>query len=254
MTADAMSAPRDVDQQKVGGVAAVYLAVALLGAIPYFLAVVDYPGAETAADKVDLIVEHYSSMYAVYLFTYVAFGFAVGVLALTLWDRLRLAAPVTVRIATAIALLWAAALVTSGMIFTYGMTTIRDLASTDPANAATTWRSVEPVAMALGGAGGELLGGLWALLVSVVVVRSGLLPKFLGWLGLLIGVTGIASVLPPLNDATVAFGLLQIVWFVWLATILLRTRATTPNDSSSTVDGRRPRLALGGDRAMRATA
>jgi hypothetical protein len=31
-----------------------------------------------------------------------------------------------------------------------------------------------------------------------------------------IGVFGIASVLPPLNDATVAFGLLQIVWFAWL--------------------------------------
>ncbi len=236
MTAPATSVPTDIDHQKAGGVAALYLALALLGAIPYFLVVVDYPGAETAADKVDLIVDHYASMYAVYLLTYVAFGFAVGVLALALWDRLRTVAPVTVRIATAVGLLWAVALVASGMVFTYGITTIHDLAATDPANAVTTWRSIEPVAMALGGAGGELLGGLWVLLVSIVVARSDRLPKHLGWLGLLIGVTGIASVLPPLNDATVAFGLLQIVWFAWLGVALLTAKAADPTVNSSTVD------------------
>ena len=210
--------------------------LALLGAIPYFVVVVDYPGADTTADKVDLIVDNYPSMYAVYLLTYVAFGLAVGVVALSLWERLRSDAPVTARIATAIGLLWAVVLVASGMVFTYGMTTVHDLASTDRADAVTTWRAVEPVAMALGGAGGELLGGLWVLLVSTVVVRGDRLPRRLGWLGLLIGVIGIASVLPPLNDATVAFGLLQIVWFAWLGTVLLTTKATAPTSHSSTVD------------------
>ncbi len=75
--------------QRVGGLAAFYLALALLAAIPYFLLVVDYPGATTAADKVALIAERYSSMYVMYLATYVFFGIAIGVLALSLWDRLR---------------------------------------------------------------------------------------------------------------------------------------------------------------------
>jgi Domain of unknown function (DUF4386) len=237
-TATATSAHTEIDHQKGGGVAALYLALALLGAIPYFLVVVDYPGATTAADKVDLIVHHYPSMYAVYLLTYVAFGLAVGVLALTLWERLRPDAQASVRIATAIGLLWAVVLVGSGLIFTYGMTTVHDLASTDYANAVTTWRSVEPVALALGGAGGELLGGLWVLMVSAVVVRGDRLPRRLGWLGLVIGVIGIASVLPPLSDATVAFGLLQIVWFAWLAGVLLTTKATARTTHSSTVDNR----------------
>ncbi len=243
MTAPVTSLRADIDQQKAGGVAALYLAVALLGAIPYFLVVVDYPGAETAADKVDLIVDHYASMYAVYILTYVAFGFAVGVLAFALWDRIRTVAPTTVRIATAVGMLWAAVLVASGMIFTYGMTTIHDLSATDPATAVTTWRSIEPVAMGLGGAGGELLGGLWVLLVSAVVVRSGRLPKQLGWFGLLIGVTGIASVAPPLNDATVAFGLLLIVWFAWLGGALLTAKPMAPATVSPTVDLRDADLA-----------
>lgn len=90
--------------------------------------------------------------------------------------------------------------------------------------------------MALGGAGGELLGGLWVVLVSGGVVRGDRLPRHLGWLGVVTGVIGIVSVLPPLNDATVAFGLLQIAWFAWLGAVLLTTKATAPTAHSSTVD------------------
>ena len=235
MTANPARSHADVDPRKAGGFAALYLAIALIAAIPYFLVVVDYPGATTAADKVDLIVAHYPSMYVVYLLTYVVFGLAVGVLALTLWERLRADARTTVRVATAVGLMWAVALVASGLIFTYGMTIINDLASTDHANAVTTWRAVEPVALALGGAGGELLGGLWVLLISAVVVRSDRLPRRLGWLGVVIGVVGIASIVPPLSDATVVFGLLQIAWFAWLGGVLLTTKPTASSDGPSTL-------------------
>jgi hypothetical protein len=213
----------DVKPEKAGGAAALYLAIALLGAIPYFLLVVDYPSATTPSDKVALVADNYTSMYAVYLATYVLFGFAVGVLALALWERLRADAPFTMRVATAIGVLWSFALVTSGMIFAYGMTTIEPLVTTDHARAVRTWQAVEPVAQALGGAGGEILGGLWVLLVSLVVVRGGGLPKALGWLGLAIGVVGLVSVVPALSDATVVFGLLEIVWFGWLGLVLIRT-------------------------------
>ena len=212
--------------QRVGSLAAFYLALAFLAAIPYFLLVVDYPGATTAADKVALIAEHYSSMYVMYLATYVFFGMAIGVVALSLWDRLRSAAPATVRIATGIGLLWSFALVASGMVFVYGMTTVEPLVASDHVQAVTTWQAVEPVALALGGAGGELLGGLWVLLISLVVLRRGGLPKALGWLGVFIGAVGLVSVVPSLKDAAIAFGMLQIVWFVWLGVTLLRT----PND------------------------
>lgn len=201
--------------------AALYLALALLAAIPYFLLVVDYPTATTAADKVALITDHYPSLYVVYLATYVLFGIAVGVLALSLHDRLRADDPVTVRVATLIGLLWSFALVASGMAFTYGMTAIEALAANERA---ATWQAIEPIALALGGAGGELLGGLWVLLISLVVVRGSALPKALGWLGVVIGVVGLTSVVPPLHDAAVVFGLLQIVWFSWLGVTLVTTR------------------------------
>lgn len=217
----------DAQRQKAGGLAALYLALALLAAIPYFLLVVDYQGASTAAEKVSLVVANYPSMYAMYLATYVLFGIALGVLALALWARLQADAPFTMRIATAIGLLWSVALVTSGMVFTYGMTTINALAATDRAQAVLTWQAVEPVALGLGGAGGEILGGLWVLLVSLVVLRGGALPKALGWLGVVIGAVGLTSVVPPLHDAGIAFGVLEIAWFVWLGILLTKSGVAT---------------------------
>jgi hypothetical protein len=169
--------------------------------------------------------------------TYLLFGLALAVLALAVWERLHTEAPVTMRIATAVGLLWAVALVASGLVFTYGMTMITDLAAVDRAQAVVTWQAVEPVALALGGAGGELLGGLWVLLVSVVALRGGL-AKVFGWLGITIGVVGLASVIPPLHDATVVFGLLQIPWLVWLAVALTRTRQLPATDRPSRAPAR----------------
>lgn len=236
------SARTNLMTQKAGGVAALYLAGALLAAIPYFLLVVDWPGASTAADKVALIVANLPSLYAMYLVSYVFFGIALVVLALALWERLHADAPFTMRIATTIGLFWSFALVASGLVFVYGMTTIEDLAATDQANAGLTWQAVEPVALALGGAAGELLGGLWVLLVSVVVLRGAAVPKALGWLGIVIGAVGLISVVPPLHDAAYAFGLLVIAWFVWLGWVLMTTKATADPDPLPAVGDRNLRL------------
>ena len=216
----------DARRQKAGGVAALYIALALLAAMPYFLLVVDYGSAATIAEKVALIVANYASTYAVYFVTYVFYGFALGVLAFALYDRLQAHAPATMRAATAMGLLWSVALVTSGMVWNYGMTTVVGLAKTNPTQAEVVWQSVEPVAEALGGAGGEILGGLWILLLSVVALRSGALPKFLGWFGIIIGVAGLTSVVPQLHDAAIVFGLALIVWFAWVGVILMRTKAS----------------------------
>jgi hypothetical protein len=88
---------------------------------------------------------------------------------------------------------------------------------------------VEPVADGLGGAGGEVLGGLWVLLVSVAGLRAAELgvdrfSKPLGWLGVAIGIAGIVSVVPPLREAAYVFGLLQIAWFVCLGVGMLRLK------------------------------
>ena len=92
----------------------------------------------------------------------------------------------------------------------------------DPAAAVAAWQAIEPVALGLGGAGGEVLGGTWVLLVSVVSLRGHLLPAWLNWLGLVVGTAGIVSTVTGVVVASVVFGLLVIVWFAGLGISLLR--------------------------------
>jgi hypothetical protein len=206
-----------------GGLAALYLAAAYLLAMPFFLLVVKYPSVVDPAQKVALLASNQGSMHLMYLITYVVFGIVLIVLALALHQRLKPAGPVVMQVATAVGLMWAFVLVASGMIFNAGMAAVVAAHPADPGQAASMWQAIEPIAQGLGGSGGEILGGLWVLLVSSAVLRTGGLPKGLAWLGVAVGLAGILSVIPALKDAALAFGLLQIGWFVWLGIAMLRT-------------------------------
>jgi hypothetical protein len=221
-----------VRQQKVGGLAALYLAAAYVAAMPYFLVFVKYQSVVDPADKVALLVGNHNSMQAMHLITYVILGIVLAVLALALYPRLRDGSPILTQAATAVGLIWAFVLVASGMIFNAGMAAVVGLHGTSPAQAVSVWQAIEPVTEGLGGSGGELLGGLWVLLVSVTALRTGGLPKLLNWLGVAIGTAGVLSVVPVLKDLGYGFGLLQIVWFVWLGIVMLRT-TSRPADQAT---------------------
>jgi hypothetical protein len=212
-----------VRQQKMGGLAALYLAAAFVAAMPYFLVFVKYPNAVDPAEKLALLVGNHGSLRAMYLISYVIFGVVLAGLALALYPRLRDGAPTLALMATCVGLIWALVLIASGMIFNAGMAAVVDLHGTSPVQAVAAWQAIEPVAQGLGGSGGELLGGLWVLLVSVAALSTGRLPKVLNWLGVAIGAAGVLSVVPALKDLAYAFGSVQIVWFVWLGIVMLRT-------------------------------
>jgi hypothetical protein len=225
-----LSAGGSERQQRIGGLAALYLAAAYLVAMPFFLLFVNYPSVVDPVEKVSLLVANLDSMRVMYLITYVIFGIVLTVLALALHARLKDGAPLLAQAATAVGLMWAVVLVVSGMVFNAGMTAVVGLHSADPAQAVAAWQAIEPVAQGLGGSGGELLGGLWVLLASLAALRSARLPRVLAWLGVAIGAAGVVSVVPALNELAYGFGLLQIAWFVWLGVTMLRApaRAASP--------------------------
>ena len=209
---------------KFGGFAALYLAVAYLIGMVIFLVVLDYPSITDPAQKVALLVEMQMVTFSTNLLMYVFFGIFLIVLSLAVYDRLKSGAPAIVQVATALGILWAGSLVASGMVANAGIAPVVALYAKDPAQAALTWQGIESVANGLGNANGEILGGLWALLVSLAALRSGKFPKSLNILGLLVGGVGILSLIPELTEMLVGiFGLSQIIWFVWLGIVLLRS-------------------------------
>jgi hypothetical protein len=97
-----------------------------------------------------------------------------------------------------------------------------DLYGKDPAQAASVWLALDSVETGLGGAD-SITGGLWVLLMSWAALRAGGLPKALNYLGAVVGAAGLLTVVPALEMLALVFGLGQIVWFVWLGIVMLRS-------------------------------
>ncbi len=221
--------------QKYGGFAALYLAIAYLIGMVIFLVVLDYINITDAAQKVTLIVEKQMVIFATNLLLYVFFGIFLVILALALHDRLKAGAPALMQVATTIGVIWAGSLVASGMISNAGLVPTATLYATDPTQAALTWQGIEIVANGIGNGNGEILGGVWMLLVSLAALRTGGLPRVVSVLGLLTGAVGIISLLPGLTDLVSLFGLCQLVWYVGVGIVLLRSNpvASAPASTSA---------------------
>jgi len=213
--------------QKMGGVVALYLAVAYVIGIVLFLFVLDYANIVEPAQKVALLINKQMVIYVTNLLLYVLFGIFLIVLVLALYARLNTASPTLVRMATAIGMIWAGALIASGMVSNAGIAPVVTLYQKDPAQAALTWLTIEAVANGLGGASGEILGGLFTLLISWAALQTEGLPKGLNYLGMLVGTIGIISTIPSLNALTGLFGMSQIIWFIWLGIVMLRRNPGT---------------------------
>jgi len=209
--------------QKFGGIAALYMAAAHLIGIVIFIVILDYINITDPAQKVALNVEKQMIVFSTNLLMYVIFGFALIALALALYDRLKTGAPALMQVATAIGIIWAGSLIASGMAANAGFATIVALYAKDPAQAVVTFQAIEAITNGLGNANGEILGGLWTLLVSLAAIRADGFLKGLNILGLLVGAMGIITIIPALNSLTGVFGLGQIIWFVWLGIVLLRS-------------------------------
>lgn len=213
------------NSQKLGGIAAFYGALAYLLAIVGYLLVVGQAGdGVDPLVQVITLVENQTFLYLLNLLTYIVFGLFLVVLALALHERLKANSPSLMQIATVIALIWACVVIASGMVSNVGMGRVADLYNNDTAQAVTVWQTIDSVTNGLGGAGGEILGGTWILLVSWVALQVHVFPRALNYLGILIGLAGLISVAPILGELRgLIFGVGQIVWFVWLGTVMLRT-------------------------------
>ena len=209
--------------QKFGGFAALYMALAHLAGLVIFIVILDYISISDIAQKVALNVDKQMVIFSTNLLMYIIFGFFLINLSLALHDRLKVGAPGIMQVATAIGIIWAGSLIASGMVANAGLAAIVPLYAKDPTQAALTWQAIESVTNGLGNANGEILGGLWTLLVSVAALQTGGLPKGLNFLGVLVGAVGIISLAPAQTAMLVpVFGLGQIVWFIWIGIVLLR--------------------------------
>ena len=224
--------------QKMGGIAALYLAAAYIVGMVGFLTVVDVSGVVDPVQQVALMADNQAFLYIMHLIVYVVWGIFMVVLALALYKRLKASSPALAKTATVFGLIWAAVIIVAGMIYNVGMENVVDLYGKDPALAGTVWLTIDSVIEGLGGSN-EVLGGIWILLISWAALQAGELPRVLNYLGMAVGVAGIISVVPSLAEIFIyIFALGQIVWFIWLGIVMLRS---SPSAASEEPDAFVPR-------------
>jgi len=212
--------------QKMGGIAAwVHSAAYLVGIGMYFAVlspIIDAPSDQYVAQ----LAQYQNTLYIWILIAYWVAGFCLVIVALALYERLKAGMPAVMQIATALALIWASLIIGSGNLMLHGFIQIPQIYAGNPAQTETVSTALGIVENGIV-SGNELIGGLWILFLSWSALRTRRLSKTLNYFGLLIGVAGIVSVVPPLAEGATIFGLTMIVWFAWAGTVLLQKDANT---------------------------
>lgn len=187
------------------------------------------PVSNTLQDKVGFILEHQGMLKISFLVGYVGFGCLLTAVSIGFY---RTCEPKQMSLNTHVliwGLFWALLLIATGLI---GLTNISLLSAKividDWDAASSLFYSGALLEQALGG-GIEFVGGVWVLLIGLVVwqqrVSGMLFPVFSGLKGT-IGVLTIISSESVLRDL---FGITGIIWFIWFDVVVVGV--TTNNEN-----------------------
>jgi hypothetical protein len=211
--------------QKMGGIAALIGAATNLLALVVYLTVLAPTGygSDDSGQVVAFLADNQAFIRVWYIITYLVFGVSMIFLSLAFYERLKAGSPALAQTVTTIGLIWAVLVIVMGTLSINNLSTVVNLYGENPAQAATVWLTLDSVETGLGNNGGEtIVNALWLLLLSWAVLRAMELPRVLNYLGVVIGVAGILSVvLQPALAAVYGLGL--IIWFVWLGIFMLRS-------------------------------
>lgn len=205
--------------QKLAGISAISEAFIYIVAFIYFGGFWSYPSTGSPTEKMAYLAQNHLTISIIYFLMYVVFGLFLAVLVIGLHEKLKHTKNSAITIGSLFGVIWVGLVIASGMISNIGLAHAIDLMDASPEKAFDIWTIISLITESLGG-GNELVGGLWVLLVSAVALQAGEFSRTLNYLGLLVGVAGIATLYP--DDAlTEIFGVTQIGWFIWLGIWLL---------------------------------
>ena len=215
------------DFQKTGGIAALVAAATVVVGIGMFATLLsDYAtGDLTPGESVAFLADNQASINVWNLITLIVFSIFLVPLAVALYQRLKVGSSAMAQTATGFGLVWAGLLIAAGMILNVGFGAVVDLFGSNPGAAESLWLALDSVANGLSG-GMEIAGPIWVLLVSLAALRAGVLPKGLNYLGVVISVAGLVTIVPALEDVGLVFGLGLIVWLTWVGIVMLRSRSS----------------------------
>ena len=207
--------------QEIGGISAILEGLIYIFTFVIYGGVLAFPKADASSiEKLNFLSNNFITLSAINLVSYVMFGILLAVLVLAIHQRLKNDVPILTSLASLFGVIWVGLVISSGMIANIGLKTVVELGADSPEDAMLIWRSVGIVSEGLGG-GNEIVGGIWVSLLSIVAFKSKSFSKPLNIVGLVVGIAGVLTIF-PYEIFTEIFGLLQIVWFMWMGVAMMR--------------------------------
>lgn len=190
------------------------------------------PQTEILNDKIAYLAANQGIISVAYISGYLFFGCMLLIAVQAIHHSLAKTSSHLLQSASAFGLIWVVLMMCSGMIALVGMDTMINVYYKDPQNAQTLFFAYTIIVDALGG-GIELVGGLWVFLLSICGLSHQQLSKSLSLFGIMVGLLGILTVYQAIPEFKDAFGLTQVVWFVWVGITLLAKTQRQMKVSSS---------------------
>lgn len=209
-------------EQKAGGIAALvhaaaYVVSMVIGIVLMFPILDAEPAGYLA-----FLAENQTLVYMWNLIAYWVSAVALVLIVLALYERLKSGAPALMQTASVFGFIWAGLIIASGNLMLSNIGVAAGIFAQDPSQAVTVWSALHAVENGIT-SGNELVGSIWLLLTSVAIVRTGALGKGLGYLGIVLSIAGMLTLVSPLAlPMAMIFGLGLIVWCIWLGVVLLR--------------------------------
>ncbi|WHI49880.1 hypothetical protein P3339_15605 [Microbulbifer sp. MLAF003] len=204
---------------RVAGVSSICMGLIYIAAFLFFGFFWAFPSGGSPTEKMAFLAENQLLFSSVYILMYLVFAVFLGCLVVCLYEKLRNRGRRITALASLFGAIWVGLLIASGMIANIGLAYALGLSEVNVEKAFEAWGVIYLLVESLGG-GNELVGGLWVLLISVVALQARVFSRPLNYLGVIVGVAGIATVYPA-DILTEIFGVTQIGWFIWMGISLL---------------------------------
>ena len=207
--------------QIFSGISAIGEGLIYVIAFLYFGAFFEFPHNGDSAQIVAFLRENQFSFSAITFLMYIAFGCLLSVLVIGIYQQLKDKCLALMQVATLFGAVWVGLVIASGMISNIGLDAALNSTIESPERELEIWGIISIIVESLGG-GNELIGGLWVFLLSISAIKAKEFPPQLNYLGVLVGAAGISTIYPA-EILTEIFGVTQIIWFVWLGIVMIRS-------------------------------
>jgi len=211
--------------QKIGGIAALIGAGTNLFALVTLLTLLEPKGygSDDPGQVVAFLANNLTFMRVWDQIIWLLFGVCMIFVSLALYERLKAGSPARAQAVTTFGLIYAVLVIVVGTLSINNLSTVVELYAKNPTQAATVWLTLNSVENGLGAGGGEtIVTALWFLLLGWAALRARELPRVLNYLGVVLGLAGVLSVVLASLGLSAVYGLGFIIWFIWLGIVMLR--------------------------------